>query len=169
MKYFSKLLDGIQKVYKFLIIVAMAIFTVVIILSVIWRYALGNPITWSEQLCRFMFVWAIMLGIPIYYREGLATYLDLLVEKFPEGIKKTVSIIMDILVVLFGAFYGYSSLLYIMQAGATKFQGLGLPSGFVYASELACSIFLVLCAIESILKKIISFNKSETGKGGSNK
>ena len=147
MQLYSKFLDIIQKIYKILMIIAMAVLTVTIIASVIWRYVLENPIVWAEQLSRFMFVWAIMLGIPIYYREGLATCLDLLVEKFPDGLEKIVNIVMNICVGLFGVFYGYASWLYIVQSGATKFQGLGCPSGVVYSSELVCSVFLVLCVI----------------------
>lgn len=166
MHLYSKFLDIIQKIYKILMIIAMAVLTVTIIASVIWRYVLGNPIVWAEQLSRFMFVWAIMLGIPIYYREGLATCLDLLVEKFPDGLKKIVNIVMNICVGLFGIFYGYASWLYIVQSGATKFQGLGCPSGVVYASELVCSVFLVLCVIETVIKKFLDFSAEKTIKKG---
>ena len=159
MQLYSKFLDIIQKIYKILMIIAMAVLTVTIIASVIWRYVLENPIVWAEQLSRFMFVWAIMLGIPIYYREGLATCLDLLVEKI-------VNIVMNICVGLFGVFYGYASWLYIVQSGATKFQGLGCPSGVVYASELVCSVFLVLCVIETVIKKVIDFSAEKTIKKG---
>ena len=166
MQLYSKFLDIIQKIYKIPMIIAMAVLTVTIIASVIWRYVLENPIVWAEQLSRFMFVWAIMLGIPIYYREGLATCLDLLVEKFPDGLEKIVNIVMNICVGLFGVFYGYASWLYIVQSGATKFQGLGCPSGVVYASELVCSVFLVLCVIETVIKKVIDFSAEKTIKKG---
>lgn len=166
MQLYSKFLDIIQKIYKILMIIAMAVLTVTIIASVIWRYVLENPIVWAEQLSRFMFVWAIMFGIPIYYREGLATCLDLLVEKFPDGLEKIVNIVMNICVGLFGVFYGYASWLYIVQSGATKFQGLGCPSGVVYASELVCSVFLVLCVIETVIKKVIDFSAEKTIKKG---
>ena len=67
---------------------------------------------------------------------------------------------------LFGVFYGYASWLYIVQSGATKFQGLGCPSGVVYASELVCSVFLVLCVIETVIKKVIDFSAEKTIKKG---
>lgn len=154
MKYYSKFLDVIQKIYKCAMIAAMAVFSAVIIASVFWRYFLQNPITWAEQLSRFLFVWTIMLGIPVYYRMGLATYLDLIVEKFPPMLKKIISILMDVFVGFFAVYYGYSSFKYIAQAGHSIFQGLGIPSGFVYASELACSLYLFLCVIEAVILKI---------------
>lgn len=165
MRVYSKFLDIIQKIYKVFMVAAMAVLTVTIIASVIWRYVLGDPIVWAEQLSRFMFVWAIMLGIPIYYREGLATCLDLLVEKFPDGLKKTVNIAMNVCVGLFAAFYGYASCLYIVQSGSTKFQGLGCPSGVVYASELACSIFLFLCVVETVAGKVVEFSGKKIKEG----
>lgn len=165
MRVYSKFLDIIQKIYKVFMVAAMAVLTVTIIASVIWRYVLGDPIVWAEQLSRFMFVWAIMLGIPIYYREGLATCLDLLVEKFSGGLKKIVNIAMNVCVGLFAAFYGYASCLYIVQSGSTKFQGLGCPSGVVYASELACSIFLFLCVVETVAGKVVEFSGKKVKEG----
>ena len=166
MKNYSKILDIIQQIYKWIIIFAMAVFSVVIIASVFWRYFLRNPFTWAEQLSRFLFVWTIMLGIPVYYRVGLATYLDLLVEKFPTTLKQIVSIAMDILVGFFAVYYGYSGLLYVTQSGSSIFQGLGIPSGCVYASELACSAYLILCVIESVIKKISRFGNTNLLGGG---
>lgn len=72
---------------------------------------------------------------------------------------------MNVCVGLFAAFYGYASCLYIVQSGSTKFQGLGCPSGVVYASELACSIFLFLCVVETVAGKVVEFSGKKIKEG----
>lgn len=150
MKYYSKALDWIQTVFKWAMIVSMFTFTVVIIVSVFYRYVLENSLTWSEQVARFLFVWVIMMGVPVIYRDKTATYLDLLVDLFPPVPKQITAIVMDVLIAVFGGFYGYCGLRYTIKAGATIFQGLNIPAGYIYASEVVCGVAVVLVAIESI-------------------
>ena len=166
MKYYSKMLDAIQFVCKWLMIIAMFLFTTVIIVSVFCRYVLQNSLTWAEQVSRFLFVWVIMMGIPIIYREKIATNLDLVTEHFPPIVQKLVAILMDALVGGFAAFYGYAGLRYTLKAGKNIFQGLNIPAGYIYASEVVCGAFLLLCAIESMLKRIIELKKSRIGARG---
>lgn len=157
MKVYSKALDGIQFVCKWLMIVAMFFFSLIIIVSVFCRYVLQNSLTWAEQVSRFLFVWVIMMGIPIIYREKVATNLDLVTEHFPPTVQKLVAILMDLLVGGFAAFYGYAGLRYTLKAGVNIFQGLNIPAGYIYASEVICGAFLLLCAIESVLTRIVHF------------
>lgn len=150
MKYYSKALDWMQTVFKWAMIASMFTFTVVIIVSVFYRYVLENSLTWSEQVARFLFVWVIMMGVPVIYRDKTATYLDLLVDLFPPVPKQITAIVMDVLIAVFGGFYAYCGLRYTLKAGATIFQGLNIPSGYIYASEVVCGVAVVLVAIESI-------------------
>ncbi len=164
MKVFSKILDIIQVVFKWIMIAAMFIFTVVIIVSVFCRYVLANSLTWSEQVSRFLFVWMIMLGIPILYRTKLATNLDLVIEHFPPVLQAVTAIVMDLIVGAFAVYFGYGGLRYTIKAGANIFQGLNIPTGYIYASEIACGGMLLLCAIESAVYRVIHLVKKDKGK-----
>lgn len=163
MKHYSKFLDIIQSVFKWLIVAMMAAFVTIIIVAVFFRYVLVKPITWSEQAARFFFVWTIMIGIPMFYRTKLATNFDLLVEKLPFALKSVISILMDILVGFFACYYGYAGLKYTMKAGATIFQGLNIPTGSIYISEVVCGAVLLLCVIESVICKTAALINA--GKG----
>ena len=168
MKYYSKMLDGIEFVCKWLMIISLFFFSLIIIVSVFCRYVLQNSLTWAEQVSRFLFVWVIMMVIPIIYREKIATNLDLVTEHFPPVVQKVIAILMDMIVGGFAAFYGYAGLRYTLKAGRNIFQGLNIPAGYIYVSEVICGAFLLLCAIESILNRILEFNKPETAEKGEN-
>lgn len=165
MKVFSKILDIIQVVFKWIMITAMFIFTAVIIVSVFCRYVLSNSLTWAEQVSRFLFVWMIMLGIPILYRTKLATNLDLVIERFPPTLQAITAIVMDVIVGAFAVYFGYGGLRYTIKAGANIFQGLNIPTGFIYASEIACGAMLFLCTVESIVNRVICLINGNKGKG----
>ena len=40
----------------------MAAIVVLTLAQVIWRYVLGNPLQWSEEVARYCFVWVTLLG-----------------------------------------------------------------------------------------------------------
>lgn len=166
MKYYSRFLDFVQLIFKWLVIAMMASFVGIIIVSVFFRYVLIKPITWSEQAARFLFVWTIMLGIPMYYRSKLATNFDLVVEKLPPGLRAFISILMDLMVGFFACFYGYAGLKYTMKAGATIFQGLNIPTGAIYISEVVCGGVLLLCVLESVYTKLHALIRGGKGAEG---
>lgn len=166
MKYYSKFLDIVQLVCKWLIVAMMAGFVSIIIVAVFFRYVLTDPITWSEQAARFLFVWTIMLGIPMYYRSKLATNFDLIVVKFPPLLRELTAILMDLMVGFFACYYGYAGLKYTMKAGNTIFQGLDIPTGAIYISEVVCGGLLLLCVIESVINRICGLAGGKKEKAG---
>ena len=71
----KKILDGYQKLLRWLMVAAVAILMVPITMQVISRYtALIPPYIWTEELSRFVFIWMVMLGAMIAVRDG--THFD---------------------------------------------------------------------------------------------
>jgi len=44
-------------------------FTVLSFGQVIARYAFGHPITWTEEVCRYLFVWVVFVGAGVAERS----------------------------------------------------------------------------------------------------
>ena len=84
MKRVSKTFDFIEFVIERILIGLMLIFVGIIVVQIVWRYILNSPLTWSEQVSRYLFIWAMLLAIPIVTRKKQDIAFDLLVNKFPE-------------------------------------------------------------------------------------
>ena len=65
------------------IVVLVSCLTVVTFAQVVTRYGLGNPLIWSEELARYLFVWVSMIGAALAVREGGHFGLDLLIRRLP--------------------------------------------------------------------------------------
>jgi TRAP-type C4-dicarboxylate transport system permease small subunit len=61
----------------------VALLTAVTFAQVITRYVLGNPLIWSEEVARYLFVWLSMIGAGLAVREGGHFGLDLLIRPMP--------------------------------------------------------------------------------------
>ena len=51
--------------------------------QVIFRYALNDPLAWSDELARYLFIWASFLGWIIAARRRSHLSVDMMVVKLP--------------------------------------------------------------------------------------
>jgi TRAP-type C4-dicarboxylate transport system permease small subunit len=65
------------------IIVLVSALTAVTFAQVVTRYVLNDPLIWSEELARYLFVWVSMIGAALAIREGGHFGLDLLIRRMP--------------------------------------------------------------------------------------
>ena len=62
MNRINRIYDKFNKLNEYFIIGLMAAMCLVLLAQVISRYLFGKPLTWSEELARYMFVWLALLG-----------------------------------------------------------------------------------------------------------
>lgn len=66
-------------------------------MQVIFRYVLKMPLTWSEELIRYMFVWTTFLGVPIGIERGIHASFDILRKKIHGSLKKPYEVFLLLL------------------------------------------------------------------------
>ena len=147
----TKILDKVCKVVLWLCMLCLAVFLAVVVVAVFFRYVLNNSLTWSEQVSRFLFVWMIMLMLPIMFREKRDISFDILTKRLPENIQKWLVLLLDILIAAFALFFGYNGLVYTVEHGSKLISGINIPQGFLYVSEPISGLLLSLCAVESVI------------------
>lgn len=86
------------------IVVVMGLMVTIVALQVFWRYVLGSSIDAADELSRLCFVWAIFLAIPHGVKHGVHVGIDLFVMMMPAWLKE----------VLFRLMAGVSTLLMMM-------------------------------------------------------
>ncbi len=73
--FLSGLTVRIDWIVNRILFVILFVMTVVTFAQVVSRYALGFSISWSEELCRFLFIWIIFLGVPpLILRSGMTAF-----------------------------------------------------------------------------------------------
>ncbi len=114
----SRLLEKVIKVLGVFLRILLIITVALISFQIFSRYVLGKPTTWSEQLCRFMFIWMIMLGLPVLFYQKSFMAFDLILDKFPGKSREVVVLIIDIVICVFAVFWFYGA--YSLCAGTMK-------------------------------------------------
>lgn len=132
----------------------IAVFTVVILVSIFFRYVLNNSLVWSEQVCRYLYVWMVMLGMPVVYRVKGNVAFDLLYNRFSKRTKRLFHVITDLLIACFAGFLALQGLKYTLLKGATIITGINIPQGYLYVSQPIGGVIMILFVIEHIISEI---------------
>lgn len=131
--------------------VALIVLVVVTFIGVIMRYFLGNPLIWGEEIQLLCFVWIVFFGAGAAFRTGSHVAIDVLVDLFPERLRKIIEILGSIVVLVVLIYLLNKSLPLIYQhiSTARTTNILKLPYSFVYS---ALPIGCVLMIINFVLK-----------------
>lgn len=94
-------LDGwVARLEAAFIVLLVTLLTAVTAAQVVTRYVLGNPLIWSEEAARYLFVWVSMIGAALALREGGHFGLDMLIRRMPR-LKPVLAPTVTIVVIVF--------------------------------------------------------------------
>ncbi|WP_026560667.1 MULTISPECIES: TRAP transporter small permease [Bacillaceae] len=141
------------------ILIGLSILTVMIVFTqVFMRYVLGESLTWSEEVARYLFIWMIYVGISY----GVKKEKHLGVDAFPMLFEKKGKIIIDMIAsfsfLLFAVimtYYGFDIVLKVTRESAA----LELPLEWVYAAPV---VGMILTSIRLIQKLVRLVNQLKT-------
>ncbi|MDR7868570.1 MAG: TRAP transporter small permease [Sporomusaceae bacterium] len=131
----------------------VATMAIVVTLQVIWRYFLGNPLVWAEELARYALVWMTFIGAAVALRAGQLAAMDLVVTRFPPKVQKWISVLVSIANCALLAFLLYCSLNLVNMPSvlSQKSPAMRLPMAYVY---MAMPLGLGLLLLQSVFRLV---------------
>lgn len=158
---YSKVLAKIIRAIEIILMVLLGIAIAIIAAQVFWRYVLKNPLNWSEQTARCLFIWMMMLSVPVlFYRKGAVAF-DLLVEMMPRKIRDIVGIVIKLLILFFAVFYLVCSIQLCIQTGDRLLSGLEIPMNLLYSAPPTAMVCLILVMLEQLADCVKDLVKKE--------
>ena len=147
--------------------VTLSLCTILVNVNVFSRYLLKKPLTWTEEAVTALFVWTVFIGAAYAYRKHAHLGIDMLVNIFPEKIRKIVKLIMAlielfiiVLITIISSQYAYH--LVFNRQGVFEplktelmmipkiYAGIAVPIGFVLTT--CYSIYFLLTEHLGIIK-----------------
>lgn len=164
MSVYSKILDKIIWVLEKIIMVLLGVAIVIIAFQIFFRYVLDSPLWWSEQTARCLFIWMMMLSVPIIFRRKGAVAFDLLVDILPVKPKKVIRILVQYIIMFFSTSYCYYGIQLCIQTGDRVISGIEIPQNLMYIAAPIAMFLLTLIILEQMtieLKSLFSKDKKE--------
>jgi TRAP-type C4-dicarboxylate transport system permease small subunit len=120
-----------------------------------------KALPWSEELSRYLLVWATFLGSSMAYKRGSHISITFLSDLVPLRVRAVLKILVSILSIVFFlsiSYYGY------MMIKTLSFQispGLSLRMQYVYLAIPLSLIIMTIHALADIANDLTAWGKGE--------
>ena len=140
---FGRWLDRAE--FWFIVLACIGI-VVLVFLGVLSRFLFSTPMAWSEELARYLFLWAALVGAAAGCRSNQHGGIPLLVHKFPPSWQRGVEIFVSALVVLVLLVLAWQSLGSTLQGLASGQTSLasGIPIWVINGVSLLAYLLAIL-------------------------
>jgi TRAP-type C4-dicarboxylate transport system permease small subunit len=129
------------------IVILFSSFCLVMMGQIFGRSFLNTSIQWSEEFCRYAFIWIIFLASGIAIKKRAHMGFDLFVNKLSQKAQYSIHILNHLLVGLFLVLFFIKGLDLVQAVGKTPSPSLHIPMSIVYfiLPLSAAVMFVFLC------------------------
>lgn len=163
---FRQVLNKIVKIYmKFeesVLVICLAVMGLVLTAQILLRYFISAPISWAEELARYLQIWITFLGMGYAFRKKSHIALDLLLEKFPKKLSKAITIFNDLVMIVCSAMVIYVAPIFLSQQHKLS-STLHVPLNLVYGVIPIGFGITILYLIADIILKFKTNTDTEGG------
>lgn len=138
--------------------VVLAILIVLTFAGVPFRYLLGAPFTWLEEVQLACMVWIVYTGAGVAFRAGNQVAIEMIVDLMPKGMQKIMEILISIVVVVVLGYLFYQSLGYIgifLRSGRAT-PMLKIPYALIYGIGPVSFVLMVISYFYALFKGVKS-------------
>lgn len=160
MEKILKLSKYVDRLAEYMVISFFSVMIFSSILQVFTRFVLNDSLSWTEELARFTFIWANLLGASICVKNNKHARITVIFDNFSSKTKKYVSLLIQSLIITMASVMVVQGFT-IMEITKTQLSAaLKLQMSLVY---LAIPVSGILIIIYSLIN-IIIVAKSISGK-----
>lgn len=160
----QNLKNALNKVLEVICIVLFAFITIVGTYQIVTRYVFNAPSTISEELLTFSFTWMAFLAAALVFGKREHMRMEFIAEKFKGKSGIILSIISEILVLVFSLLvlvYGGTAITKLTTLQVTA--SLGVPMSYIYAIVPVSGVLILIYNIINI-SQFVSQLKRENSK-----
>ncbi|WP_319560455.1 TRAP transporter small permease [Marispirochaeta sp.] len=149
---YSTMLKSIfNRIEEYIVVGLLAIMSIVLGLQVFFRYVLNMPLSWSEEMARYLFIWITFIGAGYGVKHHYHIEMEALFNCFPESFQKIVLVVTNITCILAYGCIIPDSVRFVANQSKIVSTAMKIPMGFVYVSiPIGCLILIVRLAIDTV-------------------
>ncbi len=143
-KTLSAVCDAITRAVGNLLGLLIGAIVLITLAAVWWRYVINDPLSWTEQISRILFVWVTFLGAAVLYREKSHITIDMFLDMMPETLKSAMVWLIEIGVLLFIVVLFIYGLKLSLDTLPQRFGALDIsPASFYFAAPVSAALMML--------------------------
>jgi TRAP-type C4-dicarboxylate transport system permease small subunit len=146
--------DKLAKITLFVVKVLTGILVITVLTGVFFRYVVRDSLSWTEELARYLMIWAALLAVSVGIKDKEHVGIQLLIKQFPPLLTKIITAVVYIITM---AFLGVLTYKGYQVAGRAKTQ-LSLALNIsMYWPLMSIPVSGVLAIIQQLIQTILIF------------
>lgn len=166
MRAVTKLFDKLEWLLKQISSCLMVVFTFLVFLQVFTRYFLNFPLSWTEQLARYLFIWMIMLYMPVLMRQKVNMSFDILLKRLPKNIQEIFFLFCELMIAVFAIMYLTSGIEFCTAFQEKILIGINIKAVYIYSAQIVGSGMLLLFTLEIMYYHFMEMIGKKRTEGG---
>lgn len=144
--------------------ILMAVIFICATFQVLNRFILHFSAPWTEELCRYAFIWIAFLGIANGIKRGTHLNVSLIENVLPKKAITVLDVALDAVFLLLMGYMFRISLDYLMKVAryGTLSVGLKIPMWIVYLILPLFSALTIVRLVEKYVRKLARSKEGET-------
>jgi len=147
---FASVVKRVNRVSEHFLNILLVVMVVVVFLQVIFRFLLTVPLSWSEEVARYVMVWTTFLGAALAVEKKAHPYVEVLVNLLPLVIRVPMNILIICISCIFYAILVFYGTMFVTTSVMQPSAALEIPMGYVYIVIPVGGILLILNSLVEI-------------------
>ena len=126
------IVDKFNAALLFILSLALGVLTCLGLAQVVWRYILGEPLIWSEEVIRYALIWTVFLGAGVTIKKGLLAAVEVVSQLAPAPLRKVLGVLSVVLSAAFWAVLLVYGIFILDAVQGMRSGALEMPMPLVY-------------------------------------
>lgn len=149
----KELLDVCKKIEEWILVICLIVMGGILVAQILLRYIFHSPISWAEELARYLQIWITFLGMGYAFRKKGHISLDIVLSKLPPMLRCVTEIFNDVVMIACALLIIISAPEFLLQQNKLS-STLHVPMYLVYAVIPVGFGITILYLIADIIQKI---------------
>ena len=123
----------------------------VMMLQVAFRYVLNAPLTWTEELARYLYIWACWLGAPVALRRGNHIAIAFVSDRVSRGVGRIMALVTQVAALVFLAQLTVQGGILTVKSHSVEAITLPIPWSAIYVAAPISAVLMILETVRAML------------------
>ncbi|MEW6623598.1 MAG: TRAP transporter small permease [Bacillota bacterium] len=158
-KLIFKINDAIYKVELFIGVSILVSIVFIVFLQVFNRFVLKQPLSWSEELARYLFIILVFIGISVATKAKAHFGIDFIIQKLGPRARNLVGTVIALGILYFLWVVFSKSFLLINSAMTQKSPAMGITMGYLYYTFPFFAAFAMVHIFTNLVEDLFGGDK----------
>lgn len=138
-----------------LLVILLLLISLAMGAQIIARYVFNSPLTWSEELARFLFIWSGFLSISYCFKRQISIKIEQVVSFLPRRVAAVVKIVEKGTMLVFYIYMVPFAFTYFNNAltSGQLSPAMQIPMYFIYIAPLVGFILSIIRLLQGVVEK----------------